>query len=90
MATNNEGSFVMATAEGLVIGAGAVSFLGNFKESGGWPSNGYKILGATAVLAVLAAFSQDSRLAGPIKALAALMLLVSVYKYVPTLSKKGK
>lgn len=81
-------------AEGLVLGAGGLAFVGSFKEAGGFPSNGYAVISATAVLAFLASTSKGSPIEGPVKALAGLMLLAAVLRYVPGLSnvktKKGK
>jgi hypothetical protein len=85
----------MSTSDGLMIGAGAVAFIGSFSEAGGWPDNGYAIIGGTTALAFLSATTNNGPLAGPVKALAGLMLLVAIYRYVPTFAtpkakKKGK
>jgi len=77
-------------AEGLTIAAGSVAFIGNFAEEGGWPTNGYKIVGATIALAIIFSFAGNGPLSKPVTALAALMLLAAVYRYVPAFRKKGK
>lgn len=83
----------MATADGLFIATGGVAFLGSFAEQGGFPSNGYAIIGGTAALTFLASLTNNSPISGPVKGLAALTLLGAVYRYVPALyktSQKGK
>ena len=82
----------MASADGMVIGAGAIAFAGSFKEASGFPSNGYSIVGATAALAVIFSLARNSPLEPAVKALAALSLLAAIYRYVPafTPTKKGK
>lgn len=77
----------MASAEGLLIGAGGLAFAGSFKDSGGFPENGYAIIGATVALVFLASTVSDTGLARPVKALAGLMLLVSAYRYIPAFTK---
>lgn len=74
-------------ADGLVILAGGVTFASNFKESGGFPPNGFGILGATFVLTFLAAVTRKSAIEPAVKALAALMLLGAIFRSVPALSK---
>lgn len=78
----------MASAGGLLIGAGAVSFAGNFKEAGGFPDNGYGIIAATVALTFLASTVENTAVNKPAKALAALMLLAACYRYIPALTKK--
>lgn len=81
------------TADSLVLGAGAVAFVGSFKDTGGFPPNGFQIAGATLLLAFLFSLTKSGPLAGPTKALAGLMLLVAVYRYTPGLfnvSRKAK
>jgi len=77
----------------MILGAGGLAFAGSFKESSGFPPNGYAIIAGTVVLTFLASFTSDGALDRPVKALAGLMLLVSAIKYVPGLStgyaKKG-
>jgi len=77
-------------AEGLTIAAGSIAFIGNFAEEGGWPGNGYQIVGATIALTIIFSFASNGPLEKPVTALAALMLLASVYRYVPAFRKKGK
>ena len=71
------------TSEGLIIGAGGLAFAGNFKHDNGFPENGYAIIGATVALVFLASTVQGSALDKPVKALAGLMLLASMFRYVP-------
>jgi len=78
------------TSDGLVLSAGAVALVGSFKDSGGFPANGLQIVGATLLLAFLFSLTKNGPLAGPTKALAALMLLVAVYRYVPGLFNARK
>ncbi len=83
----------MANAQGLVTAAGGIAFVGSFKEAGGIPSNGLAIAGGTFGLILVFAAVQATPLAPATKALAALMLLGSVYRYVPGLfntKRKGK
>lgn len=77
----------MPSAEGLIIATGATAFASNFKESGGFPSNGYGIIGATIALVFIASFTAKGSFEKPIRALAALMLLGAVYRYVPAFTK---
>ncbi len=79
------------TADGIVLGAGAVAFTGSFKDAGGFPGNGFSIIGATLLLAFLFSLTKEGPLAGPTKALAGLMLLAAVYRYTPGLfNRKAK
>jgi hypothetical protein len=77
-------------AEGIVLGAGGLAFVGSFKEAGGFPSNGYAVISGTAVLAFLAATVKGGALEGPVKALAGLMLLAALMRYVPTLTNTAR
>ena len=76
----------MATSEGLILGAGALAFGASFKEAGGFPPNGYAVIGGTVALTFIASFTGGSVLAGPVKGLAALMLLGAAIRYIPNLS----
>lgn len=76
-------------AEGLVIAAGTVAFFGSMKEAGGIPDNTPRIAVGTIILAIGAAFVGSGELSGPVKALAWLMLLAAIVRYVPKFSKKG-
>ena len=82
----------MASAEGFVLGAGALAFAGSFKEAGGFPSNGYAVIAGTAALTFLAATTKGSVIASPVRALAMLMLLAAAIRYIPGLApdKKGR
>lgn len=77
----------MAKPDGMILLAGGLAFVGNFKEQGGFPSNGYAIVGGTFVLAFIFALAKSTPLDPAVKALAALILLVSVYTYVPNFRK---
>lgn len=78
----------MATSEGLILGAGGLAFAASFKEAGGFPPNGYAVIGGTVALTFIASFTSGSVLSGPVKALAALMLLGAAIRYIPNLSSK--
>jgi hypothetical protein len=80
----------MPSAEGLIIATGATAFAGNFRESGGFPSNGYGIIGATIALVFIASFTAKGSFNGPIKALAGLMLLGAIYRYIPAFTENKK
>jgi hypothetical protein len=80
----------MPSPEGVVILAGGTAFVGAWKEENGFPEKGYVMISATIALVFLASFSKDSAFEGPVKALAGLMLLAAIYRYVPGLIKKGK
>lgn len=80
----------MASPDGLILTAGALALAGNFKESGGFPENGYAIISGTVALAFILSFTNGTPLQSPSRAFAALTLLVAVYQYVPTLYKQGK
>lgn len=80
----------MATASNLTMLAGGIAFAGNFKESGGFPENGYTIIAATATLTVIFAMTNRTAFAQPTAALAGLMVLAAVYRYVPAFTKGKK
>lgn len=77
----------MNGAEGMLIAAGGLALAGNAVEAKTFPSNGVNIIAATIALVLIASMASRTALAGPVKALAALMLLVSVYLYVPAFTK---
>lgn len=77
----------MATASNLTLLAGGIAFAGNYKESGGFPENGYTIIAATATLVVIFAMANRTAFAGPLTALAGLMVLGAVYRYIPAFTK---
>lgn len=74
-------------AQGLVLMAGGLAFVGSFKEADGFPSNGYAIIGGTTALAFIASLSSGSKLDPAIKMLGVLMVLGAAYRYIPGLSK---
>lgn len=78
----------MATADKVFIGAGMIAFAGSFKDAGGFPENGYAIVGGTAALAFLSSFTNGTSLQKPITMLAVLTLLASIYVYVPGIAKQ--
>jgi uncharacterized membrane protein YfcA len=80
----------MPNATGLVVAAGATSFAGNWKEAGGFPENGYLIVTATVALTFFAAFTSNTVLERPAKALAGLFLLAVALRYIPGLMKTNK
>lgn len=75
----------MASAEGFVMGAGALAFAGSFKEAGGFPPNGYAVLAGTATLTFLASLAKGSAIASPVRGLALLMLLAAALRYIPVI-----
>lgn len=77
----------MPSPDHLIIAAGSVAFIGNFKKAGGFPPNGIATIAGTAVLATVFAAGKDSDIAPALSAFAALVLLVAVFKYVPGLTK---
>jgi hypothetical protein len=77
-------------ADGMLIGAGTLSFAGNMKLSGGFPENGYNIVGGTVALVFIASFTKDGYLAKPMKAFAFVCLLAAAMYYVPVLLPTGE
>ena len=67
------------------MGAGALSFAGNMKLAGGFPDNGYNIVGGTIALVFMASFTKNTVIARPVKAFAGLVLLAAAMYYVPVL-----
>lgn len=80
----------MAVSDGMFLAAGGLALTGNFVKAGGFPSNGYGIIGGTIALAFIASMTKSTPLDKPMKAFAGLVLLVAIYTYVPTLRKSGK
>lgn len=78
------------SAAGYLVAAGLVTFLGNFKQQGGYPSNTPKVFLGTSVLAVGAAFASKTPIAEPVRWLAIITLMVAVIKWVPVLSNSKK
>lgn len=80
----------MNSAKGFVIGAGSLSFAGNWKKNGGFPPNGYGVIAATIALVFLVSFTESTPLERPTKYLAGLMLLAAAIRYVPGLATNKK
>lgn len=80
----------MASADGMILAAGGLAFAGNFAKSGGFPENGYGIVGGTVALAFILALTKNTPISTPAKAFAGLTLLVAIYVYVPHLTKKNR
>ena len=80
----------MATADKLVLGAGMIAFAGSFKQAGGFPENGYAIVGGTAALAFITSFTNGTILQKPAVWLSVLLLMSAIYVYVPGLAKNKK
>lgn len=74
----------------IIIGAGGLALAGNFAREGGFPENGYSIIGATIGLAFLASITNRTMLAPAVRMAALLMLLVSAYLYIPALRKANR
>lgn len=80
----------MASADGMVLLAGGLAFTGSFIKSGGFPENGYAIVGGTVALSFIVALASQSPLKPAVRAFAILILLVSAMRYIPALSKSDK
>lgn len=80
----------MNSSTGFIIGAGALSYAGNFKEAGGPPPNGVTVVAATIVLVFLASMTQKTPLDRPVKYMAGLMLLAAAIRYIPGLATNRK
>lgn len=76
-------------ASSLVMVAGGLAFIGSFKQAGGFPSNGYAIVGGTVALTFITSLTNGSTIDPAVRGLAGLMLLAAVYAYVPGLTKKS-
>jgi hypothetical protein len=77
----------MANSQGLIMIAGGLAFVGSFKEAGGFPSNGYAVVGGTVALSFIASLTNNTALEPAVKALGVLMILGAAYRYIPGLSK---
>lgn len=78
----------MAKPDHLIIAAGTLAFVSNFKEAGGFPENGATTIAGTAALAAILATQRSSRIAPVVSAFAALVLLAAAFYYIPGLTKK--
>jgi hypothetical protein len=78
------------------MGAGGIALSAGFAEQKRFPSNGVRIVLATVVLTLLVALTNGTRVEPLAKAFAGLMLLATVFAYVPgfqrdwTAPKKAK
>jgi len=79
-----------AKPDSIVLLAGGISFAGNFAGQKGFPDNGYAIIGATVALAFIASLTNGTPIHPAVRALAGLMLLASVYRYIPGFTKQKK
>lgn len=78
-------------APGIVASAGGLALTGSFIKAKGFPPNGYAIIVGTLALVFLTSVVGDSSpISKPVKALAGLMLLAAVIRYVPGFSKPRK
>lgn len=77
-------------ASNIVMLAGGLAFVGSFKEAGGFPPNGYAVIGGTVALVFLTTLANGTAIDPAVKGLAGLMVLAAVYRYVPGLTKKSK
>lgn len=75
-------------ASSLIMVAGGIAFVGSFKDAGGFPSNGYAVIGGTTALVFITSLTNGSAIDPIVRGLAGLMVLAAVYAYVPGLTKK--
>jgi len=74
--------------EYFVMAAGAIALTAGFAEQKRFPDNGYKVIGGTLALTVLASATKGSNIEPLVRAFALLMLLASVYAYVPAFKRE--
>jgi hypothetical protein len=74
----------------LVLLAGSLAFVGSFKQANGFPPNGYAVIGGTVALVFIFSLADKTSIEPIVKGLAGLMLLASVFVYVPGLAKTAK
>ena len=65
------------------MGAGGIALTAGFADTKAFPANGVRIVVATVVLALGASLTNGTRVEPVAKALAGLMLLATVFAYVP-------
>ncbi|HEY6020635.1 MAG TPA: hypothetical protein VIY48_12310 [Candidatus Paceibacterota bacterium] len=75
-------------ASNLVLTAGALAFVGSFKEAGGFPPNGYAVVGGTVALTFIASMTNGTSIEPAVKALAGLMILAAAMRYIPVLTNQ--
>ncbi len=79
----------MARPEYFVMGAGGIALSAAFAEKRQWPgTDGVRIVIATVVLTLLVALTNGTRIEPLAKAFAGLMLLATVFAYVPGFQKE--
>lgn len=78
----------MAGPDGKILLAGGLAFTGSFLEAGGFPDNGYAIVGGTVGLSFVVSLASQTPLKPAVNAFAILVLLVAVMAYVPKLTTK--
>lgn len=74
-------------ADGLFLLTGGVALAGSMADAKRFPDNGYAIIGGTVALVIISSATRGTPVESPFTALAGLMLLVSVYTYVPAFTK---
>ena len=79
----------MANPDGMVLLAGGLAFTGSFIKSGGFPENGYAIIGGTVGLSFVVSLASETPLKPAVKAFTILVLLVAMITYIPGLSAKS-
>lgn len=76
----------MPSTTGVIMSSGALAFVGSFKEAGGFPENGYAIIGGTTALTFLGSTVQGTKVEGPVRMFAYLVLLTAALKYIPSIT----
>lgn len=71
----------------IVLLAGSLAFVGSFKQANGFPPNGYAVIGGTVALVFIFSLADKTAVEPVVKGLAGLMLLASIFVYVPGLTK---
>lgn len=77
----------MAKAEYMLMSAGAIALSGGFADQKRFPDNGVRIIMATMFLTFLAALASKSPIDPVVKAFSGLILLATVYAYVPAFQR---
>jgi len=77
-------------ATSLVMAAGALAFVGSFKEADGFPPNGYAVIAGTTALVFVTSLTNNTSIEPAVRALAGLMVLAAAFRYIPGLTKTTK